>query len=643
MQEEIIFEYCGTTLAVQCKKEDKMKDICAKFKVKISSNEEFIFLYGGTKINLELKFEELIRNNNNRITVISSNPQPNQDNIVKSKKIICPRCHESTIIKIKDDFKIYLSGCNNGDKFEDLSINEFINSQNINLSLIVCNSCNDNNKGNVSKNQFYFCVDCKKNLCPLCNAKHDKGHKIINYDYKNYICLEDKFKFLRYCKDCKQNLCIKCTSKHQNHRLYEFSSIDIKLEEIKKSIDNITKYIDNQIAIYNNVKENLNKLYQIYSDIYAIDADNLNYQDLQSLQQEIYFPTEVDNESIVNLYNKFNPVNTENRNDIIKIIYKPQKNEIRIFDKDFIANNNQCKMIINGRLYDLQEKWKTKEDYLTVELTNIHSITNASKMFFDCSKLIELPDIKKWNTNKVTNMSNMFSGCCLLKELPDISNWDTTNVTDISFMFYNCSLLTELPDISIWNISKVTNMKSLFGGCSSLTELPELSKWNISNVTDIGGIFCGCVNLEKIPNISSWKTGKITNMFSLFNGCSKLKEIPDISSWDTTNLTQMSGLFNGCLSLVKIPDISKWEVNNVKNMSCMFNACKSLEKLPDISIWNTMNVSQMSHMFYKCSKLKKLPDISKWNINKVEKKDNMFDGCPENLNIIIEKFQNRRT
>jgi len=32
-------------------------------------------------------------------------------------------------------------------------------------------------------------------------------------------------------------------------------------------------------------------------------------------------------------------------------------------------------------------------------------------MFHNCSSLISLPDISKWNTKNVTKFANMFKGC----------------------------------------------------------------------------------------------------------------------------------------------------------------------------------------------------------------------------------------
>ena len=52
-------------------------------------------------------------------------------------------------------------------------------------------------------------------------------------------------------------------------------------------------------------------------------------------------------------------------------------------------------------------------------------------MFNNCSSLLSLPDISKWNTNNVTDMSFMFVNCSSLSSLPDISKWNTNNVTDV--------------------------------------------------------------------------------------------------------------------------------------------------------------------------------------------------------------------
>ena len=56
---KIVFNFEGRNLTIQCSEEDKIKDICQKFATKIESNiNSLLFLYGGNKMNMELKFKE---------------------------------------------------------------------------------------------------------------------------------------------------------------------------------------------------------------------------------------------------------------------------------------------------------------------------------------------------------------------------------------------------------------------------------------------------------------------------------------------------------------------------------------------------------------------------------------------------------
>ena len=55
-----------------------------------------------------------------------------------------------------------------------------------------------------------------------------------------------------------------------------------------------------------------------------------------------------------------------------------------------------------------------------------------SFMFYNCSSLLSLPDISKFDTSNTINISYMFSYCKSLIELPDISNWNTKNITNLN-------------------------------------------------------------------------------------------------------------------------------------------------------------------------------------------------------------------
>ena len=358
--------------------------------------------------------------------------------------------------------------------------------------------------------------------------------------------------------------------------------------------------------------------------------------------------------------------------DEININYKiDESKKIQIFGEPFVENNkNNCKIVYNGNEYNLNAFFDIdnismdEEKILKIKLKGIRNITDMSHMFDNCSKLISIPDIHKWNTEKVTDMSYLFGGCTI-PFLPDISNWDTRNVTHMNNIFSYCRSLISIPDISKWNTSNLTNLNSIFYYCEKICTLPDISKWDTSKVTDFETIFFACHSLTSLPDISKWNTSKVINMTCLFQGCRSLISLPDISKWDTSNVNDMTAIFfdccslkylpdiskwntknvismynmfEGCRNLLSLPDISKWNTDKVTRFGGMFNSCELLSSLPDISKWNTSNVTDMMTMFNNCKSLTNLPDISKWNIEKLDDKNMMFSGCNESLNI-PDKFK----
>ena len=133
--------------------------------------------------------------------------------IIKSPVIICPTCKEISKIKI-NSYKITLYECKNRHIMDNIKFNEYEKTQEIDISKIMCDACKSMSKSDAYQNKFYRCLICKVNLCPLCKANHDKGHKIINYDLKDYICDKHVSNFISYCKSCKENICIQCQEDH---------------------------------------------------------------------------------------------------------------------------------------------------------------------------------------------------------------------------------------------------------------------------------------------------------------------------------------------------------------------------------------------------------------------------------------------
>ena len=73
-------------------------------------------------------------------------------------------------------------------------------------------------------------------------------------------------------------------------------------------------------------------------------------------------------------------------------------------------------------------------------------------------------------------MNSMFENCSNLISLDGLSKWDTKNIIDMNSMFKKCSLLNSIRDISDFNIDKVKNMNNIFDECYNL--LPEeIENW----------------------------------------------------------------------------------------------------------------------------------------------------------------------
>ena len=579
---QVKFIFNGENTIIQCNSNEKMKDICQKFKekVNIDSNKNIFYSYNGQLgIKEESVFEEVANKGDKlrkkmSIIVFENNEQTKEkeNDIIKSQNIICPICKENILMDIKD-YKINLHDCKNNHKIENILLDEFEETQNIDRIQVTCDICKKYNKSISYNNIFYKCNSCNKNICPICKSNHDKSHVIINYDDKFYICDKHNESYISYCETCKLNICILC-DKHKDHKRILFSDIlpkkeklIIKKNRVKEYIDKFNKDINVLINILNEVMNKMNTYYKINEDIINNYNNKLrNYETIyylnqfldnciiQELNKVIYSKTMTDKfDNLFNIYNRMNI-------DEIKLIYDSKgKKELLLFGENFVERYKKYfKIVIDGKEHELKEKYTfgifdKKKDRLELKLKGITNITDMSWMFYECSSLISLPDIYKMNTLNVTSINSMFNGCSSLPELPDISKWNISNVTDMSCLFYACSSLKSLPDLSKWDTSKVVNMSGIFSNCSSLISLPDISKWNTSNVIYMNDMFNSSSSLLSLPDISKWNTSDVQDMKYMFSGCSSLSSLPDIDKWDITNVSDMSDMFEDCKDSLNIP------------------------------------------------------------------------------------------
>ena len=285
----VIFNYNGTDTDILCNKEDIIEDICKKFCSKIQIDMKSVgFLYGGQPINLELTFEQSLngadkaRNKMNvLLTSIDYKEKSEKDAIIKSKYIICPDCGETCKIKLKN-YKIELYECKNCHYIDNIFLNEFEETQKIDLKKVICDNCKEKNQYESFNNQFYKCNSCNQKLCPLCKSVHKQDHFIIKQEQQNFICTNHNKFYNSYCERCKIDLCMLCEKDHKNHKIISYGMIipnnkelEINSLDLKMAFDILKENIDKIKHMLNNINENLINYYNIYNNLIK-NFDNVN-------------------------------------------------------------------------------------------------------------------------------------------------------------------------------------------------------------------------------------------------------------------------------------------------------------------------------------------------------------------------------
>ena len=210
---ELEFNYLQVKTTIQVNQDDLFITGIRKFCSKNGVKEDTVFfMANGMLLRGDKKIKDLMNESEKKdkkkfILVYPFDRNTKQEKaIVESKEIICPKCFEQCRLKIYD-YIIKLYDCKNN-HLTQISLDKFKESQKIDLSKIICDECKNLNKGNSFNNEFYSCLNCKKNLCVLCKSTHNKNHNIINYEQKNYLCFMHYDSFFKYCHSCKKNICI---------------------------------------------------------------------------------------------------------------------------------------------------------------------------------------------------------------------------------------------------------------------------------------------------------------------------------------------------------------------------------------------------------------------------------------------------
>ena len=578
LNDQVVIKFTYTNMQkvvdIYTSRNEPFKNVLIKLNSKTYENyDSCTFLYSGKMINLNSTIND-INNKDKEIKIVIFSPyMPTNEEKIKSKNIICPKCQKNCLINF-ENYKISLIGCDDNHKTSNIFFEEFENSQLINLSKIQCENCTLN-RSNIINKEFYKCFSCQKNLCPECKKKHDSAHNIVEYDDANYICKKHKDNnYEYYCKDCQINLCSSCLTNHINHNLINFFNnsnqgtkrnnddennqiifniFKNELNGIKNMMDVISDNFELYFKIIKDINENYDDKhinYNIYynkNDLnkYKIINDMKRIVNQVDIKEKLYYLYQIykklikrdinieDNNNNIN-----NDINTPKKSPMneIEISYKNNKNtKLQLFGKEFVINNkDKCKIKYKNNLYDLQIGYDNKsffnfDENLKIKLQIFDEVTDLSYMFKDCSLLTGLSN-NKINTEKIRDMSYMFMGCSSLNYCPGISKWNTSNVTNMSNMFYGCESLESLPDISKWDTKNVKYMNYMFSKCKKLKSFPNINNWNTSKMKCSIGIFSQ-INENIYPDISNWNNKNQTKS-PIYNN------IPQINIQNFQNLYQ---------------------------------------------------------------------------------------------------------
>ena len=332
----VIFKHNGQDISIHCDIKDKFEEIIKKFFIKSEikdDNNKLYFLYGGNKVDENLTFEQAIsgKNKEEKELIIVVEEQPDDsllllNNKYKTEDILCPRCGENILLRIKD-YKINLYNCKKGHNIENILLSRFENTKFIDSSNTLCSICKKKNINNSFNHKIFICTVCQINLCPLCKSFHDKNHKLIDFKERYSKCYLHNEDYIKYCTQCKLNICMICENDHKGHNVVYYGDILPDKEKIKDDIITITNYIDNFngeieniIFKLNEIKDNIDIFLNICNEIVNdYETKKRNYQILMNLKELEKYKLDLFKD-IGKIINEDNII--DKFNDIMNIGYK---------------------------------------------------------------------------------------------------------------------------------------------------------------------------------------------------------------------------------------------------------------------------------------------------------------------------------
>ena len=312
-------------------------------------------------------------------------------------------------------------------------------------------SCLNNKKILIDSFLQEYVFDSKENNIICSTINNDKDYEDIllcNIHKKkfNFFCL---FFFINCCQDCQKRHFISFDNiKKENNKLFEKindllknddSSINTK-EEIFSTSNWGNSFIEEGNGFQKLISIIINdyKKYPNFSHFFNLKnlLDFFNYEDKIVIEKE---EEKIKNDIFIKNYE---PIIIEYINN------NPYKT--KLFSKIFVKNNKQkFKLEIEGKILDLIDEYefkrKDKKVRIKLFINNKVSEINLYKMFANCTNLVYVDGISKFNNFKIININKLFYNCINLSSLPDLNEFEIKN-NNTYLMFFNCISLIFFPN-----------------------------------------------------------------------------------------------------------------------------------------------------------------------------------------------------
>ena len=268
------------------------------------------------------------------------------------------------------------------------------------------------------------------------------------------------------------------------------------------------------------------------------------------------------------------------------------------------------------------------------EVENITEITTVEGMFSGCSSL-EYVDITPFTFEKIENATELFQNCTKLINITFERTINVTVLANVDGMFSGCENIEKI-DLKPFNFRNVKSMKKAFHGCKKLQTLEFRPQNDMENIEDLSFLFYGCENLKTV-DLKMFKFEKVKNMSNLFSNCTNLTNVtfPDGVS-NATQVETIDNMFYGCQKLERF-DFKVFRFEKLEYVSNVFFNCRGLTEI-HFEDFYCRNCKKIDRMFHGCSSLRKI-DLSGFKTSSVLLDvTNLFYGCTTLENCSLQNF-----